>query len=132
MTSADKRLALIAEETELGCWALAHALQAQGFEVYRALNWVEAAGWLSRAEFSLAVISLSLERAGSVDMAAYVRNHHPSTSLVLLADADEVPTLRVMSGPGTTVLAKPVELDDMIQAAREALAEDTDVAARRA
>jgi DNA-binding response OmpR family regulator len=126
MTSADKRFALIAEETELGCWALAHALQAQGFEVYRALNWVEAAGWLDRVQFSLAVISLSL------DMAAYVRNHHPSTSLVLLADADEVQTLRVTSGPGTTVLAKPVELDDMIQAAQAILADDTDIAARRA
>jgi DNA-binding NtrC family response regulator len=110
--------ALVAEDTELGRWALTRALEAAGFEVQAVPTWVEASAWLRRARFSLAVVAVSSAAGNAADIAAYVSNHHPHTHLVLLADDDSIGELRLACGPEADILAKPLDLEEVAHLAR--------------
>jgi len=112
-----KLLALVSEDTELGRWALTRALEAEGFEVQAVSNWVEASSWLARARFSLAVVAVSSAPENCADIVAYVRQHHPHTHLVLLADQDSIGELQLACGPKTDILAKPLDLEEVVHAA---------------
>ena len=115
---------LIAENTALGRWALTHALQARGFEVYSAATWVEAVGWLGRAEVAVALVSTSLEPARWPEMCSYARTHHPLTRLVLLAAEDELHEVRARCGSGTAVFAKPIDVEQVVAAVQEIVQDD--------
>jgi len=104
-------LALVLEDTELGRWALTHALEAEGFEVRAVETWTEAAAWLLRARFSLAFVAVSSAPENIADRAAEIRRDHPNTRLVLLADQDSIDELRLACGPGPEILAKPFDLE---------------------
>lgn len=112
-----KPLALVSEDTELGRWALTRALEAEGFQVQAVSTWVEASACLLRARFSLALVAVSSAPGNCAELAAYVRQQHPSTHLVLLADQDSVGELRLACGPETDILAKPLDLEEVVHAA---------------
>jgi DNA-binding NtrC family response regulator len=114
---SNRMLALVADDTELGRWALAHALQARGFEVYTAATWVEAAGWLGRADIAVAVISASIEPESAPDVAAYLRTRHPSTHVIFLATEDELPLAREWCVDHAEVFLKPLDVDRVVAAA---------------
>jgi DNA-binding NtrC family response regulator len=127
---SNRMLALVADDTDLGRWALAHALQARGFEVYTAATWVEATGWLGRADVSVAVLSTSLEPGKAPDMAAYLRTHHPATHVIFLAVEDEMRWVRGWCGDRAAVFAKPLDVEQVVAAAAAMVEEDRQ--ARRA
>jgi DNA-binding NtrC family response regulator len=108
-------LTLILENTELGTWALTHALEAEGFEVHTASSWLEASACLARASYRLALVAVSSEQENASDVLKYVRQYHPSTRLILLADQDDVTAVRVACGPKPIILAKPLDLGQMVQ-----------------
>ena len=112
-----KPLALVSEDTELGRWALTRALEAEGFEVQAVSTWVEASACLLRAKFSLALVAVSSAPGNAADIVAYVRQHHPNTRLVLLADQDSISELRLACGPDLDVLAKPLDLEEVAHVA---------------
>lgn len=112
-----RNLALVSEDTELGRWALTHALEAEGYEVQAVATWVEASAWLLRARFSLAVVAVSSSTGNAADIAAYVSQHHSNTHLVLLADQDSIAELRLACGPEPDILAKPLDLDEIAHVA---------------
>ena len=121
-----KPLALVSEDTELGRWALTRALEAEGFEVQAVSTWVEASACLLRATFSLALVAVSSAPGNAADIVAYVRQHHPNTRLVLLADQDSISELRLACGPDLDVLAKPLDLDEVAHVAHSCPAPDGD------
>ena len=106
-------VALVSEDTELGRWALTRALEAEGFEVQAVSTWVEASARLLRGKFSLALVAVSSAPGNAADIVAFVRQHHPSTHLVLLADQDSIGELRLACGPQPDILAKPLDLDEV-------------------
>jgi ActR/RegA family two-component response regulator len=112
-----RSLALVSEDTELGRWALSRALEAEGFEVQAVSTWAEASACLVQARFSLAVVAVSSAPENAADIVAYVHAHHPSTHLVLLADEDSIGELRLVCGPETDVLAKPLDLEQIAHVA---------------
>jgi DNA-binding NtrC family response regulator len=112
-----KPLALVSEDTELGQWALTHALEAEGFEVQTASTWVEASACLARARFRLALVAISSEQETASDIVDYIRRHHQYTHLILLADQDDVGALRLACGPEPAILAKPLNLGQIVQLA---------------
>ena len=114
---SNRMLALVADDTELGRWALAHALQARGFEVYTAATWVEAAGWLGRADVSVAVVSAALEPEKTPDIAVYLRTRHPSTHVIFLAAEDELPLARECCVDHAEVFMKPLDVERVVAAA---------------
>ncbi len=116
--SRTKPLALVAEDTELGRWAIAHALQSSGFEFHTSASWVESAGWLDSAEFEVAVMALSCERDDVAHIAEHLRSHHARTGLILLAAQDEAKAIRQACGPDVVVLAKPLNVEQIVLAAR--------------
>ena len=125
--SNSRPLALVAEDTELGRWALAHALQANGYEIYMSAGWVETDGWLDRAEFDVAVVSVSCDRDNVARIVEHLRREHPRTGLVLLALQDDVGTIRRTCGPGPVVLPKPLDVAQVVLAVRS-LSEPGEVA----
>jgi len=112
-----RSLALVSEDTELGRWALTRALEAVGCEVQAVSTWVEASAWLARARFSLAFVAVSSAPENAADIVAYVRQHHPNTHLVLLADRDSIGELRLACGPEPDILAKPLDLEEVVHVA---------------
>jgi ActR/RegA family two-component response regulator len=112
-----KSFALVSEDTELGRWALTRALEAEGFEVEAVSTWVEASACLLRARFSLALVAVSSTSGNAADIVAYVRQHHPNTRLVLLADQDSISELRLACGPEPDILAKPLDLEEVAHVA---------------
>jgi DNA-binding NtrC family response regulator len=112
-----RSLALVSEDTELGRWALTRALEAEGFEVQAVSAWVEASAWLSRASFSLALVAVSSAAGNAADIAAFVRQQHPNTHLVLLADEDSIGELRLACGEDLDILRKPLDLDEVAHVA---------------
>jgi DNA-binding NarL/FixJ family response regulator len=116
--SSTKPLALVAEDTELGRWAIAHALQAAGFEFYTSAGWVESAGWLDSTEFEVAVMALSCDRDDVAHIAEHLKSHHSRTRLILLAAQDEAKAIRQACGPDVVVLAKPLNVEQIVLAAR--------------
>jgi len=121
-----KSFALVSEDTELGRWALTRALEAEGFEVEAVSAWVEASACLLRTRFSLALVAVSSAPGNAADIVAYVRQHHPNTRLVLLADQDSISELRLACGPDLDVLAKPLDLDEVAHVAHSCPAPDGD------
>ena len=113
-----RALALVAEDTELGRWALTRALEAAGFDVEAVATWSEAAEWLRRASFSLAFVSMSSVSGSASDVAASVRTYHPHTRLVLLADPDRADELRAACGQEQDVLTKPLDLEKVASVAQ--------------
>lgn len=122
-----KPLALVAENTELGRWAIAHALQASGYEIYMSASWTESDGWLDQAEFDVAVMSVSCDRDDVARIAGHLRSHHVRTGLILLALQDDVGSVRRACGSGPLVLAKPLDIPQIVLAVRS-LAEPGEVA----
>jgi DNA-binding NtrC family response regulator len=121
-----KLFALVSEDTELGRWALTRALEAEGFEVEAVPTWVEASACLLRARFSLALVAVSSAPGNAAEIVAYVRQHHPNTHLVLLADQDSISELRLACGPELDILAKPLDLEEVAHAAHSCPAFDGD------
>jgi DNA-binding NtrC family response regulator len=108
-----KPSALVSEDTELGRWALTRALEAAGFDVQAVPTWAEASAWLLRRKFSLALVAVSSASGNAADIVAYVREHHPHTHPVLLADQDSISELRLACGPEPDILAKPLDLAEI-------------------
>ena len=116
--SSTRPLALVAEDTELGRWAIAHALEAGGYETQVSDRWTETAGWLDRVDFDVAVMSLSCDRDDVAHIAEHVRVHHGNTGLILLALQEDVEAVRAAFGPGPVVLVKPLNIEHILLAAR--------------
>lgn len=112
-----KLLALVAEDTELGRWALTRALEAEGFDVRAASTWGEGSAWLAGADFSVVFVAVSSERGNAADIVGYVRQHHPGTHIVLLADQDDVGALRLACGPEAIIQPKPLDLQQIVRVA---------------
>jgi DNA-binding response OmpR family regulator len=110
-------LALILEGTELGRWALTHALRAEGFEVTAVETWGEASVWLRTTRFSLVLAAVALAPGSAADLAAEIRRDQPQARVVLLTDQDGIDDLRRACGPGPEILAKPFDLAAVAQVA---------------
>ena len=104
-------LALILEGTELGRWALARALESEGFEVRAVRTWAEALGWLRTTRFSLVLAAVSSAPGNAAHLAAEIRRDQPHARLVLLTDQDSIDELRLACGPEPEILAKPFDLE---------------------
>ena len=117
-----KPLVLVAEESKPGRWALVHVMQAQGFEVYAASTWIETMGWLERAPFDVTVVSSSLERDRLTDVLASLRRRHPAIGLILLADQDDVRSVRQICGADAIVIAKHLDPERVVEAIRALVA----------
>jgi len=113
-----KAFALVAEDTELGRWAIAHALQAAGFEIYLSGGWVESAGWLDRIDFDVAVMGLACDRDDIAHIASHLKHEHARTRLVILALPDDVGAIRQAAGPDVVVIEKPLNVDQVVLATK--------------
>lgn len=116
--AGSRPLALVAEDTELGRWAIAHALQAAGFDFYLSAGWVESAGWLDRADFAAAVMALSCDRDDVSHIVRHVEGRHHRTRLIVLAAQDDVAAVRRAAGPGVIVLPKPIDAGQVVLAVK--------------
>jgi DNA-binding NtrC family response regulator len=116
--SRTRPFALVAEDTELGRWAIAHALQANGYETRVSDGWGETAGWLEREEFDVVVMSLSCDRDDVARITEHVRSRHGGTALILLAPQDDIVAVRSACGPGPVVLVKPLDIGQLVLAVR--------------
>lgn len=105
-----RSLALVLEDTELGRWALTHALQAEGFEVRAVETWAEASTCLRQEKFELALVAASSAPANVGHITGEIRRDHPNTRLVLLADEDSIGDVRLECGSAPEILSKPYDL----------------------
>lgn len=121
-------LALVLEETELGRWALTHALEAEGFEVRAVSTWADASASLLEERYALALMDVSSAPANLGHITGEIRRDHPNTRLVLLADQDSIGEVRSACGPGPDILPKPFDLEAV---ARIALASPGPAASSR-
>ena len=110
-------LALILEDTELGRWALTHALEAEGFEVRAVETWAEASTCLRREKFELALVAASSAPANVGHITGEIRRDHPNTRLILLADEDSIGEVRHECGSEPEILSKPYDLQAVAQVA---------------
>lgn len=117
MLVADAMLrALVSEDSDLGRWALGRALEGEGFEVHAVLTWAEASAWLRRMECDLVLAEVS-SASEAIEVLGDVHRCAPGAHLVLLADEDTVDELRRACGPAPDVLAKPVDLEQLVYVA---------------
>lgn len=112
----DKPRALVAEDTELGRWAVARALEAHGFEVSTAANRAEAVGRLIGTAFAVLVAAVSLEREDVTELISLVRQNQPSTGLILLASQDEAGAV-ASAWNDAVIIEKPFSVDQVVRAA---------------
>jgi DNA-binding NtrC family response regulator len=112
-----KPSALVAEDSQLGGWAISHALQGVGFDVRRAATWVEVVGWLRIQPFRVLVLSASLDPSGVAAMVAYMAANHVETVVIVLADADDVRGLGRECGSQAVIVSKPLDLDRLARMA---------------
>ena len=115
-------LALVLEDTELGRWALTHALEAEGFEARAVSTWAEASASLWRAQFSLVLLAVSSAPGNVADIVAEIHRDQPNARLILLVDQDSIDELRLACGPEPEILTKPFDLEAL---ARVALARES-------
>jgi DNA-binding NtrC family response regulator len=111
--------ALVAEDTELGRWAVARALEANGFEVNTASNKAEAIGRLIGNAFAVFIAAVPLERESVSELIRQVHENQPSTGLILLADHDNASRLADSCGSRAVVIEKPFGIDQIVKAACE-------------
>lgn len=112
-----RSLALVLEDTELGRWALTHALEAEGFEVRAVETWAEASTCLRQEKFELALVAASSAPANVGHITGEIRRDHPNTRLVLLADEDSIGDVRLECGSEPAILSRPYDLQAVAQVA---------------
>jgi DNA-binding NtrC family response regulator len=109
--------ALVTEDTELGRWAVARALEANGFEVNTASNNAEAIGRLIGNAFAVFIAAVTLERESVSELIRQVHENQPATGLILLADHDDASRIADSCGSSAVVIEKPLGIDQIVKAA---------------
>jgi len=114
-----KPLALVAEETQLGRWALTRALESDGFEVRAAADWLEASAHLAQAEFRLAILAVTSRRTNIAENIHSLTRYYPAMRVILLVDEDVSRETREACGPGVGIVSKPIDVNAIARLARE-------------
>jgi DNA-binding NtrC family response regulator len=118
----DKPRALVAEDTELGSWAVARALQASGFEVSLAADRTETLERLAGTRFTVMVTAVAANREDVRELVGLMKRDQPDAGLILLARQEEAAGVTAECGPGTIVIEKPLSIDRVVAAACELVA----------
>lgn len=103
--------------------ALARVLTRVGHSVQLAASAEEADQWLSAGRFDLCLLDIELPRMSGVEFLPWALLKDPEMSVIMLTgvDSSEV-ALRCIDAGARTFLVKPVELDFLTRAVRDALA----------
>ncbi len=115
--SAEKPLALIAEDTELGRWAVAHALKQRGFEVEVASSWWEVLASLAHRRFDLLVVAVSSEQTQFADVCTLLARDQPSLRIIALAPSDQVGQVKELWASRAVVMSKPLDVEQVVHVA---------------
>jgi DNA-binding NtrC family response regulator len=118
----DKPQALVVEDTELGRWAVAHALRANGFEVSIATDRADALGRVAGTRFAVMVTTLAADSDDTRELIDRLRESQPDAGLIFLARQEEAARVSAECGPGAVVLEKPLDIDRVVAAACELVA----------
>ena len=113
--SDPKPRALVAEDTELGRWAIAHALAKEGFEVDIVDNMAAAVGQILGGIFAVLVAAVP---AGDVcELVGAVKRNQPTAGLILLAGHNQVEAVAAACGESAIVIEKPFNVDRVVEMA---------------
>jgi DNA-binding NtrC family response regulator len=119
MHDQETRTVLIADDDRQLRTLLAEFLAAEGFEVLEASDGVEALQAVELGRPDVMLLDIMMPRLGGLRTLEAVRAHDPDLHVIVMTGTLDADTLRrtIFSG-ATTVLTKPLQLEDVAAALR--------------
>ncbi len=123
---------LVVDDEEIARANLEHVLKKEGYEVRTAANGLEALELLRAWSFDLIVTDLKMDKMDGMTLLAEAGKLSPSTRIVIVTGYATVNSaVQAMRTGAAQYLSKPISLDELRAAVREALAHKRTLAPAR-
>jgi CheY-like chemotaxis protein len=114
---------LVADDDLAVCHSVEDLLRSQGCQVTTARNGREAEALLERDRYDLVLSDVVMPDIDGYDLLRYVREHHPSTPVVLMTaffyDRDHIIKRSKLAGLDGVLYKKPVDPGRLVELVRE-------------
>jgi diguanylate cyclase (GGDEF)-like protein/PAS domain S-box-containing protein len=115
------RVLVVDDEPDM-CWALENTLQPAGYAVTTAMSGAEAIEKARGRFFNLALLDIRLPDTEGIELVAPLKEMHPDMEMVMVTAYASLETaVRALNEGVSAYLTKPLNLNDVLAAAREIL-----------
>lgn len=105
---------LIIDDERIVCERLKHSLEKFGFDVEAHTDSREALDRIAEQRFDVLVTDIKMRGPSGLDVMSFVREHHPSTKVIVITGFATVETAReVMKGGAVDFIPKPFKMSQL-------------------
>lgn len=105
---------LIIDDERIVCERLTHALEKFGFEVEAYTDSQEALDRIAAQRFDVLITDIKMRGPSGIDVLHFVRQHHPSTKVIVITGFATVETAtEVLKGGAVDFIPKPFKMSQL-------------------
>ncbi len=105
---------LIIDDERIVCERLTHSLEKFGFDVEARTDSREALDRIAEQRFDVLITDIKMRGPSGIDVMNFVRQHHPSTKVIVITGFATVETAReVMKGGAVDFIPKPFKMSQL-------------------
>jgi DNA-binding NtrC family response regulator len=105
---------LIIDDERIVCERLTHSLEKYGFDVEAHTDSQEALDRIAEQRFDVLITDIKMRGPSGIDVLHFVREHHPSTKVIVITGFATVETAReVMKGGAVDFIPKPFKMSQL-------------------
>jgi DNA-binding NtrC family response regulator len=105
---------LIIDDERIVCERLTHSLEKFGFEVEAYTDSQEALDRIAAQRFDVLVTDIKMRGPNGIDVLHFVRQHHPSTKVIVITGFATVETAtEVLKGGAVDFIPKPFRMSQL-------------------
>lgn len=105
---------LIIDDERIVCERLTHALEKFGFEVEAYTDSREALERIAAQRFDILITDIKMRGPSGIDVLHFVRQHHPSTKVIVITGFATVETAtEVLKGGAVDFIPKPFKMSQL-------------------
>lgn len=105
---------LIIDDERIVCERLTHALEKFGFDVEAHTDSQEALGRIAEQRFDILITDIKMRGPSGIDVLHFVKEHHPSTKVIVITGFATVETAReVMKEGAVDFIPKPFKMSQL-------------------
>ena len=116
-----KHRILVVDDEEMTRRNLEHVFQKDGYHVDTAASGVEALNLLEKSAYDVIVTDLKMEKVDGMDVLEQAKAKDPNTEVIIITGYATVKTAIEAMKKGSSILAKPLKLDEIRSTIKAAL-----------
>ena len=114
---------IVIDDEEGMCWAVARALQEEGYFVRTATSGPDGLALVEREGADLVLLDIRMPRMSGLEVLKRIKLLHPAMPVIIMTGFGSMPTaLEAIEKGAVGYITKPFNIDDLKAAVRKALA----------